>query len=327
MTQLYDASQTASLSIAAAAAWIPELSLEQRTRANHSITSNKRFDWHFVPTARHGVTLGEMSRSQINEAMNLMASSLSDGGYRKARSIIDHETILGRIEADAGVGRFDRNIGLYYFSVFGKPGTEEPWGWRVEGHHLSLNFTVVDGKAVSPTPSFFGANPALVPSGPKKGLRILKEEEDMARELLLSLDPRQQEQATLYPVAPSEMITRNSTRVDIGDPIGLPASKMVEDQMNKLLALIGVYLGRKPADVAARAMEKLQSEGLDAIRFGWAGSHHVGQPHYYRIHGPTLFVEYDNTQDMGNHIHSVWRDVDGDFGRDLLSEHYRLHHT
>jgi hypothetical protein len=306
---------------------LPTLSSEQRSRGIFDIASDERHDWHYVPRARKGVALGEMSGPQVEAALAMMASALSDKGYRKARSIIDHEAILGRVEADVGLGRFDRDVGLYYYSVFGNPGTEEPWGWRVEGHHLSLNYTIVDGESVSPTPSFFGANPAKVLSGPEKGLRILKEEEDLARDLLLSLYPGQRDQATLYPVAPPDIITRASPRVDIGDAVGLPASAMSGEQRGKLMALIGVYLERKPADLAASALEKLQSEGLDAVRFGWAGSHHAGQEHYYRIHGPSLFVEYDNTQDMANHIHSVWRDVEGDFGRDLLAEHYHQHHA
>ena len=327
MPSPYAATRTAALSIAAAAAFLPTLSHEQRSRASFDLASDERHDWHYVPRARKGVALGEMSEPQTKAAHALMASALSDNGYRKARSIIDHEAILGRVEAASGVGRFDRDAGLYYYSVFGNPGTDEPWGWRVEGHHLSLNYTIVDGETVSPTPSFFGANPAKVLSGPEKGLRILKEEEDVARDLLLSLDPGQRDQATLYPAAPSDIITRSSPRVEIGDAVGLLASAMSGEQRGKLMALIGVYLERKPADLAASALEKLKSEGLDAIRFGWAGSHHPGQGHYYRIHGPSLFVEYDNTQDMANHIHSVWRDVEGDFGRDLLAEHYRRHHA
>ena len=327
MPRPYAASRTAAKSIATAAAFLPTLSSEHRSRASFDLASAERHDWHYVPRARKGVALGELSEAQVEAAHALMASALSDNGYRKARSIIDHEAILGRFEAASGVGRFDRDVGLYYYSVFGNPGTDEPWGWRVEGHHLSLNYTIVDGETVSPTPSFFGANPAEVMSGPEKGLRILKDEEDLARGLLLSLDPEQREQATLYPVAPPDIITRASPRVEIKGADGLLAGKMSGEQRGKLMALIRVYLERKPPDLAASALEKLQSEGLDAVRFGWAGSHHAGQGHYYRIQGPSLFVEYDNTQDMANHIHSVWRDVDGDFGRDLLAEHYLLHHT
>lgn len=223
-----------------------------------------------------------------------------------------------------GVGRWDRDFGLYYLTMFGTPSFEEPWGWRVEGHHLSLNYAIVDGESVSPMPSFFGANPASVPSGPNKALRILEEEEDHGRDLVFSLDPGQLEQATLG-LAPLDIISRASPSVEVGRWIGLSARMMSGDQRGKLMALIQVYLERKPADVAASALDLLDMEGLDGVQLGWAGSRDRGQAHYYRVQSPSLFIEYYNTQDMANHIHSVWRDVEGDFGRDLLSEHYREH--
>ena len=327
MSGTHSASRTAKVSIAAASQLLPKLSPEQRSLASFDFAADERHNWHYVPKARQGIALGVMSDSQREAALAMIAGGLSDDGYRKALSIIDHEVILGHIEAGVGVGRWDRDSGLYYFTVFGTPGTEEPWGWRIEGHHLSLNYAIVDGEAVSPTPSFFGANPASVPSGPSKGLRILEDEEYLGRDLVLSLDPGQLEQATLYPVAPPDIISRASPRVEIGGAAGLAASAMSGDQRGKLMALIQVYLERKPADVAANALERLNTEGLDAVRFGWAGSRDRGQGHYYRIQGPSLFIEYDNTQDMANHIHSVWRDIEGDFGRDLLSEHYREDHA
>ena len=277
--------------------------------------------------ARVGVPRGEMSVAQLEAADALMASGLSEEGYGKAVAIIGHELILGRAEAGDGVTRFDRDPGLYYYCVFGSPGDEGPWGWRVEGHHLSLNFSLVDGETVAPTPSFFGANPAEVESGPDKGLRILREEEDLARELFVDLDPGQRELALIYPVTPPDIITRASPRVDIDARVGLPAAQMTGDQRRALMSLIQVYVGRKPDDIARIALRKLEAEGIDEIHFGWAGSPHRGQPHYYRVHGRSLFVEYDNTQNMANHIHSVWRDVEGDFGFDALRAHYRRHHA
>ena len=327
MSGTHAASRTAALAIATTSQFLTKLSPEQRSLANFDFADDERHNWHYVPKARQGVALGAMSDSQRDAALAMIAGGLSDDGYRKALSIIDHEVILGRIEAGVGVGRWDRNSGLYYLTVFGTPGTEEPWGWRVEGHHLSLNYAIVGGEAVSPTPSFFGANPASVPSGPSKGLRILKEEEDRGRDLVLSLDPVELGQATLYPVAPPDIISRASPSVHVGRWSGLSARLMSGDQRGKLMALIQVYLERKPADVAARALDRLDMEGLDAVQFGWAGSRDRGQAHYYRIEGPNLLIEYDNTQDMANHIHSVWRDIEGDFGRDLLSEHYREHHA
>ena len=298
---------------------------DQRTQATFPFDHDERENWHYVPRPRAGLSRGEMTPAQLNAAESLMAVSLSAEGVRKAHSIVRHETILGELEASVGTLRFDRLEGLYYFSIFGTPGSAEPWGWQVDGHHLSLNMTVF-GDGISVTPSFFGANPAEVPHGPHTGLRILKEEEDAARSLLRSLDAEQMETCTIYPTAPPDLITRASRRVELGEPAGLPAGMMTANQREGLVRLIEVYVGRKQANVAKEQMRKLHSAGLSSVRFGWAGGHHPGQGHYYRVHGPTFLIEYDNTQNMANHIHSVWRDIDGDFGRDLLQEHYEQAH-
>ena len=299
---------------------------DQRAQATFPFDHDERENWHYVPRPRTGLPRGEMTPAQLNAAESLMAVSLSAEGVRKAHSIIRHETILGEMEARVGTLRFDRLEGLYFFSIFGTPGSAEPWGWQVDGHHLSLNMTVIDGERISVTPSFFGANPAKVPHGPHEGLRILKEEEDAARSLLRSLDAEQAQQCTIYPAAPPDLITRASRRVDLGEPAGLPANMMTADQREGLVRLIEVYVGRKQENVAREQLRKICSAGLSDVRFGWAGDHHPGQGHYYRVHGPTFLIEYDNTQNMANHIHSVWRDIEGDFGRDLLREHYEQRH-
>ena len=269
---------------------------------------------------------GDMTQRQQDDADALTAASLSAAGIRKARAIMAHETILGNLETSAGTLRFDRSPGLYHFSIFGQPGGPDPWGWQVDGHHLSLNITVVEGKKISVTPSFFGANPAVVPRGPHEGLRILPEEEDAGRSLLESLDAEQMDQCTIYPAAPPDIVTRASRRARIEPAVGLPASAMTDDQRERLVRLIEVYVKRSPEDTAAEQMRKIHDAGLQSVRFGWAGSRHRGQAHYYRVHGPTFLIEYDNTQDRANHIHSVWRDMEGDFGADMLREHYREAH-
>ena len=310
-----------------AAAFLATLNAEQRAQATFDFSSDERLNWHYVPRPRLGLPRGEMDAAQLEAADSLMASGLSPAGFKKAKDITQLELILGRIERDEGEVRFDRNPDLYFFSVFGGPGGNEPWGWRVDGHHLSLNFTVVDGDILSPTPSFFGANPAEVKQGPQKGLRILREEEDLAKELFLSLEPDQRDLAVIYRDAPSDIITRAGRRVDIAERVGLPAELMSAGQRQLLISLLKVYIERKPPDVAQSALRKVEEEGLNNILFGWAGSHRRGQRHYYRIHGPSFFVEYDNTQNMANHIHSVWRDITGDFGFDVLQAHYQQHHS
>ena len=320
------ASSTARKITEAATAFLAALSPEQRELASFDIGADERLVWHYTPIPRNGLPRGEMDASQLEAADALMASSLSDAAFKKAKAIIDLETTLGRVERGEGGERFPRDTGLYFFSVFGTPGGDEPWSWRGEGHHLSLHFVVVNGDTVSHTPSFFGANPAEVKTGPEKGLRILRDEEELARELFLSLDPGQSDRALIYPAAPSDIITRAGRRVEIGEQVGVPAEAMSADQRQRLMSLMSVFIDRKPADIAGNALRKVEAEGVDNIFFGWAGSPHRGQGHYYRLHGPSFFVEYDNTQNSANHIHSVWRDIEADFGYDILQAHYEQHH-
>ena len=321
------ATRTARQMTEAASAFLYTLTPEQRQKATFALDSDERKNWHFTPRPRKGLHRGEMDGAQLEAADALIASSVSEKAYKQTRAIMEHELILGDIERRAGMMRFDRDPDLYFFSVFGIPGEDGPWGWRVEGHHVSLNFTVVNGEIVSPTPSFLGANPAEVKHGPHKGLRILVEEEDLARSLYLGLDQHQRRQATIYPVAPPEFITRASRRVEIEEPAGLAAELMSADARDTLVALIKVYIQRKPSEVADNALRKIEAEGISSIHFGWAGTEYRDQGHYYRIQGPSFFVEYDNTQNDANHIHSVWRDIHDDWGVDVLQEHYRQDHA
>ena len=321
------ASKTAREMKESAAAFLHALRREQRARGTFDFDAEERQNWHYVPKARSGLPRGDMDGAQLESADGLMASSLSEGGFKKAQAIIQHELILGRIEASGGATRLDRTPDLYFFSVFGTPGGDDPWGWRVEGHHLSLNYTIANGDLASVTPSFFGANPAEVKHGPHKGLRILREEEDLARELFLSVEASQRDQAIIYPDAPADIITRAGRRVEIAEPIGLPAALMSADQRQLLVSLLKVYIERKPPEVARKVVTQIEAEGIDDIHFGWAGSRHRDQGHYYRVHGSRFFIEYDNTQNMANHIHSVWRDTEGDFGSDILQAHYQQDHA
>ena len=320
----YAAPATARRITGAAARFLQTLDAEREALASFPFDSDVRQDWHYVPRSRVGLPRGRMDTAQLESAHALMASGLSAAGAAKAEQIIRHETILGGIEGDSA--RFLRDPGLYFFNVFGSPGAETPWGWRVEGHHLSLNYTFAGGELRSPTPSFFGANPAEVPHGPEKGLRILEAEEELGRALFLSLDADQRARAVVYADAPRDMITRADSEVALGDPAGLPASAMTADQRDRLMALVRVYLDKHSEELTALALRKIEAEGMDGIFFAWAGGERRWQGHYYRLHGPSFFVEYDNVQDGANHIHSVWRDVDCDFGRDLLREHYRQAH-
>ena len=312
---------------AAALAFLSTLEPAQRAEATFEFGTDERFRWHYTPIPRRGLSRVDMGPAETAAADELLAASLTSVAARKARQIMDLETVLAEVERSTGVIRHDRTPDLYFFSVFGEPDGQEPWGWRAEGHHLSMHFTVAGGEVVSSTPAFLGAHPAEVEHGPKKGLRVLGDEEDLARDLMASLDTAQTRSAVISPIAPADIVTRADRRVDIGEPVGLPASEMSVEQRQRLASLVGLYLERTAPEVGRSAMRGLEGEALGNVHFAWAGPTARRQGHYYRIHGPSFFAEYDNTQDGANHVHSVWRVVAGDWGEDSLQEHYRRDHA
>jgi hypothetical protein len=328
---LVAAERSASAMANAATAFVNSLSPEQRKQAVFPFDSDERLHWNFIPTEafpRSGLTVKEMSEAQRKLAHDLLKAGLSQRGYLTASSIMDLETVLGDLEQRArNAGRqaegMQRDPVRYFFSVFGTPSTKQSWGWRVEGHHVSLHFTVVNGTLVASTPSMFGSNPAEVPDGPKKGTRILAAEEDNARALLMALDSAQRAKAVINSVAPNEILTTNKLDINPLSPVGIAADSLTPSQRETLMRLIEVYTGFMADDIAADRMAKLKKAGLEKITFAWAGESERGKKHYYRVQGPTFLIEFDNTQNNGNHIHSVWRDFNGDFGRDLLREHLK----
>lgn len=332
------AAERSSASMAAAATrFLASLTPEQKKQATFAFDSDERLHWHFIPTGpapmfpRNGLTIKEMNEAQRKAAHELLKTGLSQRGYLTASSIMDLETVLGVLEAAqrAAATTAPRNAPIvrdperYFFSIFGTPSTKDNWGWRVEGHHVSLQFTVVKGTLVAGAPAFFGSNPAEVREGPKKGLRILGAEEDAARALLTSLNDTQRQKAIINATAPNDMVTMNQNDIKPLDPVGITASALEPPQRELLMKLIDTYTGYMAADIAADRTAKLKKAGVEKIGFAWAGPMEKGQKHYYRVQGPTFLIEYDNTQNDGNHIHSVWRDFNGDFGRDLLREHLK----
>jgi hypothetical protein len=259
-----------------------------------------------------------MSEPQRKLAHGLLQAALSQRGYLTATAIMDLESVLRAIENNP---RITRDPEKYFFSVFGTPAAKGAWAWRVEGHHLSLHFTVINGRFVASSPSFFGSNPAEVREGPKKGLRVLGAFEDAARTLLLSLDDAQRAKAVLPIPAPDDILTVNQLTISPLTPAGVVAAELKSTQRELLMTLIDHYTSAMASDIAADRMARLRSAGLDKIGFVWAGESERGKKHYYRVQGPTFLIEFDNTQGNGNHVHSVWRDFQGDFGRDLLREH------
>ena len=311
---------------AAATRFLESLNGEQRQRATFTFDGDERTHWNFIPTEifpRNGLTLGQMNEAQRRLAHDLLKTGLSQRGYMTATQVMELEKVLAALENAQPLrpNRFARDPEKYFFSIFGSPSTQNTWGWRVEGHHMSLHFTVVDGKLVAGSPSFFGSNPAEVREGPRKGTRVLGAEEDAARSLLESLDASQRERAIINTTAPNDIVTMASVKIDPLSPVGIPASALTATQMPLLRKLIDVYTGKMADDIAADRLARIEKAGWDKVAFAWAGPLERGQKHYYRVQGPTFLIEYDNTQNDGNHIHSVWREFNGDFGVDLLREH------
>ena len=247
---------------------------------------------------------------------------MSDRGYRTYSEIIQLENILRVIEG----GKFARDPVAYRFSIFGTPAARGTWGWRVEGHHVSLHFSVVNGTAISSTPSFAGSNPAEVREGAEKGKRVLGLLEDSGRALVTALDAAQRGTATINATAPNEIVTTNTVDINPLTPEGLKVSAMNAGQRDLLNKLLDAYAGMMAADIAADRLARIKTAGIENVTFAWAGPIERGQKHYYRVQGPTFLIEFDNTQNNGNHVHSIWRDFKDDFGRDLLREHVRASH-
>jgi Protein of unknown function (DUF3500) len=294
----------------------------QRGKATFPFDSDERLNWHFIPKERKGLPLREMTPYQKHLASALLATGLSQTGYIKAVTIMSLEDVLKIKESDSGERR---NPEKYYFSVFGTPSDSGTWGYRVEGHHLSQNYTVVNGKVID-GPSFFGANPAEVRQGPRKGLRTLAGEDDFGSELIHALDEQQQKIAIVDPKAYPDILTAASRKAALqGQPSGLSASKMSARQFDALMALMEEYARNVPDELAQDRLAQVNKAGRD-IYFAWSGGIGRGDPHYYRVQTPSFLIEMDDTQDDANHIHAVWRDLSGDFGQDLLQQHYHASH-
>ena len=321
-----EAPETAQQMVLAVSAFLCDLKPDQRRRAVFNAGNEERLNWDYRPVPRRGLPFSEMDSSQQQRALALLASGLSRGGNITALNIMSLEKVLGDLEGSSG--HHARSPERYFVTIFGDPSSDRAWGWRLEGHHLSVNFLVVDSCQIACSPNFFGANPASVPDGPLQGFRTLPQEEDVARQLLATLNESQLDLAVINETAPSDIITGWNPRMRLDDPAGVAVSALKVHQQQLLLKLIGVYLGRMAPQLADNQMDAIDRQGLGSIHFAWAGSKQPGGPHYYRLHGPSFLVEYDNTQNNANHIHSVWRDIRRDWGDDLLREHYaRIHNV
>ena len=300
------------------------LSDEERARTTFGFESDERRRFHFVPPEvfeRHGLPLREMSTEQKDRAHDLLKTGLSQSGYMTATEIIELEAVL---EALAGGEQFSRDPELYFVAVFGRPSTDGTWAWRFEGHHLSLHFTIVDGGITVSAPTFLAASPAEVMEGPRAGLRPLGFLEDAGRALLASLDAAQRAVTIIEEVAPTNIVTGVELAPDPLSPVGIEASALTPAQRDLLMEIVELYTSVMADDIAALRRAKVQEDGIENITFAWAGGTEYGDVSYFRVQGPSFLIEFDHTQLDPNHIHSGWRDFDGDFGRDVLREHLAM---
>ena len=324
----YRAPTTARAMAEAAHRFLDSLNEVQRKAATFPFAGDERYVWDYRPTPRNGLRMMNMTREQQALALTLVDAGMSKRAAEQTRWIIELDDILReheRIEGRVFLGW--RDAEYYWFSIFGEPGGDAPWAWRAGGHHVGLHFTIVDREMVAPTPCFLGANPSQVKYGPHTGKRALPEEEDLPRALVQSLEGADRERAIFSPVAPPDILTDNYSSLDrFVLPRGLPYGAMSGEQRAKLVEIIKHYLGRANDEIAAQEWDKVERAGLDTVTFAWGGPVEKGHGHYYAIQGPTFVVEYDNTQNNANHIHSVWRTFDGDWGEDILAQHYAQLH-
>ncbi len=308
---------------------LASLNANQTKKAAYAFKSEARTDWNFLPAEmlkdgyRKGLQIKEMTPAQRKLAHTLLKTVLSETGHTKIRNIMFLEDILFVLEGKNR--RFVRDSEAYHILIFGKPGSKGTWGWRFEGHHLSLNYTIVNGQLAG-VPSFWGSNPAICDFGPGRRLVALEAEENLARKLRLSLGESQKKSAVIANKAPKDILTAALPSAKALEQTGVAYGQLDKAGQQMLVELIKEYINRHRAIVAKEDWAKIEKGGLEKIRFSWAGSTKQFEPHYYRVQGPSFLLEYANTQNGANHVHATWRDFNGDFGRDLLREHVRKDH-
>ena len=317
------APQAAHDMASAARAWLAQLDERQRRDAQLAWSSGQRESWHYVPRNRPGIALREMSAPQVAAAWDLLGSLLSARGLTQVRRTLMLEAVLGQLTRNPQF----RDHGNYALVIFGDPAGTAPWAWRFEGHHLSLTTVVASDHGVAVTPVFFGANPATVP-GPHAhaGFRLLGAEEDAAFGLVRSLEGDVRSQAIIADRSLGDIVSGPGREASLRRYEGVPLARLNEAQRDGVMGVLERYAGTMREEVASAALAKMREAGLENLHFAWAGSATPGRPHYFRVHGPTALVEYDNTQNNANHVHSVWIDPQSVFGRDLLKAHYQGAH-
>ncbi|HTI06980.1 MAG TPA: DUF3500 domain-containing protein [Puia sp.] len=309
-------------------AFIHLLDSAQRVKTFYPFDDGERYRFNFVPLDdRKGISLNELNVRQRTALMDLLRTCLSEETVKKVNAIMQLDVVLKELEHRKPEDHF-RDPGKYFVTIFGIPSTRTIWGWRFEGHHVAFHFSADKNQLVAGTPSFLGSNPAIVLSGDQKGEEVLKDETAQGFALLHALSEDELKKAIIDSVAPREIITGNNRKAMIEHPSGVRYSELSPGNQQLLLRLINLYVHRYTKLFANDLLKKIQGAGLDKLWFTWAGNteHVLGKPYYYRIQGPTIIIEYDNTQNNANHIHTVVRDLTDDFGGDLLLEHYKSSH-
>ena len=316
--RLQQPADSASQMLSAANAFLATLTVEEKAAASFAFDDAERLNWHFIPRDRKGLTLKDLNPTARTAAEAFIASGLSESGFSQALNIMSLEECLYLLEGgDREYRRDRRDPNNYFISIFGTPGRTGSWGWRVEGHHLSLNYTLENGKVVSTTPEFFGANPGSIDAGPKRQIRVLGAEEDLGRQILHSCSDPQKKTAWISEKAPKDIRGGGVAQPILTDPVGLKYSQMTNIQKQMIRELLNEYLKNMPSDVEQERRAKLNAAGMDDIHFAWWGGPDLDQPHHYVVQGPTFIIEYNNVQNSANHVHSIWRDTSGDFNLNL----------
>ena len=305
--------------------FLATLSPEMKLQAVFPLKHEERFNFNFVPLKRKGPTFRDFNATQKTAALELLKASLSAQGFKKATDIIELEKALIIIEKQAPDSRY-RDPLNYHFCIFGTPSADKAWGWKFEGHHISVNFVSNEGRIVSSTPSFFGSNPGIVNIEDQKGKQALKLESELALLLVNALSEEQLKTARVSEEAPKEIITGNSRKASNIEPRGISFNALDDDQRKLFLQLLDVFVKNYELGFSKTLMEKIKKAGMDNLSFAWAGGLKYGVPHYYRIQGPMLLIEYDNIQNNANHVHTSVRDLTNDFAEDILREHYLSEH-
>ncbi len=309
--------QTGSRMATAAGRFLASLDDGQAKQATFPFDSDERLNWHFIPRERKGLPIKEMSPAQRSLAFGLLQTGLGASGFLKATTIMSLEQVLRDLEQGKGPVRDPER---YFVTIFGKPSDGGRWGWRVEGHHLSLNFVLEDGKIVAATPAFFGANPAEVRQGPRQGLRTLADIEDRALRLLQALDDGQRSKAVLSSEAPKDIRAANTPQPPTAAAEGIAFTELNDEQRSMLRGLVESYAADMPEEVGRAWLGEIKNAGPESVRFAWYGAADRSAGHAYRVQGPTFLIEFNNTQNGANHIHSVWRNMLGDFGNAMASK-------